>query len=127
MAKLADVGVSIISTPEYTDLIKLKTGEFMDCASRFGDLFKLDVEIVCPNAAHIAQTHPISKASLGLWHHHLGHISKDTIQKMVQADAITGIEMTGNDYGSCSACHKGKQTRSLIPHSTQDHASEVLG
>ena len=33
MAKLADVGVGIISTSEHADLVKLKTREFMDCAS----------------------------------------------------------------------------------------------
>src|SRR5260370_4621234 len=76
---------------------------------------------------HILPGHTISKASLGLWHCHLGHISEDTIQKMVQADAITGITVVGSGNGSCSACCKGKQTRSLIPQVTQDWAMEVLG
>src|SRR5260370_20996261 len=79
--------------------------------------------------AHIAWAHPISKASLGLGHCHLSHISEDKIQKMVQDDAITGIEVVGSGNGSCSACHKhkGKQTWSLIPQVTQDWATEVLG
>ena len=76
---------------------------------------------------HILPGHTISKASLGLWHCHLSHISKDTIQKMVQADAITGIKVVGSSNGSCSACCKGKQTWSLIPQVTQEHAPEVLG
>ena len=46
---------------------------------------------------------------------------------MVNADAITGIEVIGNSSGNCSACHKGKQTWSIIPWITQDQATEVLG
>src|SRR6266478_6695774 len=46
---------------------------------------------------------------------------------MVQADAITRIEVVGGSSGDCSACCKGKQTWSLIPQVTQDQATEVLG
>ena len=60
-------------------------------------------------------------------HHHLSHVNEDTIWSMVQANAITGIEVVGGSSGDCSACHKGKQMQSLIPHITQDQASEVLG
>ena len=110
MAKLADTGVSIVSNPEYTDLINLKAGKFMDHANQIGDLSKLDVEIIHTNLAHIARAQPLSKASLGLWHHRLSHISEETIWKMVQTSSITGIEVIGGSTRDCSACHKGKQT-----------------
>src|SRR5260370_18420576 len=45
---------------------------------------------------------------------------------MVRADAITGIEAVGSRSEACSTCHKGKQTQSMIPHATQDRATEVL-
>ena len=75
----------------------------MDHAIQFGDLFKLEVEIVHPDMAQVAQVCLTSKASLGLWHHHLGHVNEDTIQSMVNANAITSIEVVGGSSGDCSA------------------------
>src|SRR5258708_8041467 len=46
---------------------------------------------------------------------------------MVRVNAITGIEVVGSRSDSCSACCKGKQMWSMIPHTTQDRATEVLG
>src|SRR5258708_31412822 len=46
-------------------------------------IYHLPVEIVKPEKAHIAQGQAISKVSLKLWHRRLGHISEDTIQRMV--------------------------------------------
>ncbi len=99
----------------------------MDHAIQFGDLFKLGVDIVCSDMAHVAWVHLTSKASLGLWHCCLGHIDEDTIQSMFHADAITGIEIVRGGSEDCSACHKGKQMQSLIPQVTQDQAPDVLG
>src|SRR5258708_7794285 len=45
---------------------------------------------------------------------------------MVRAHTITGIEVVGSRSEACSACHKGKQTQSMIPCATQDQATEVL-
>src|SRR5260370_1604194 len=100
---------------------------FMDHAIQFGDLFKLEVDIVCLDMAHVTWVCLTSKASLALWHCCLSHVSEDTIQSMVNANAITSIEVVGGSSGDCSACHKGKQTWNLIPQVTQDRAMEVLG
>src|SRR5260370_38842583 len=72
--------------------------------------------------------HP-SKASSALWHCHLSHISEDTILRMVQSEAITGMEVVGDRSGLCSACHKhkGKETWNMIPKVTKERSSKVLG
>ncbi len=77
--------------------------------------------------ANVAWSHLPFKASLALWHCHLGHISVDTILRMVQSEAITGMEVVGDRSQSCSACHKGKQTWNMIPKVTEERSSEVLG
>ena len=82
-AKLADAGVGTNTTPKHIDLIDIRTGRLMDRAYRFRNLYKLKVKITHPDEARLTQTHPPSKVSLALWHRRLGHISEDTIQKMV--------------------------------------------
>src|SRR5258708_35394614 len=67
-----------------------------------------------------------SKAPLSLWHHHLGHISEETIQNMAKKGVITGMEVKGPGSGNCSTCLKGKQMRSNIPHVTEEQSTEVL-
>ncbi len=79
-----------------------------------------------PEQAHIAQGQAVSKASLKLWHQRLGHISEDTIQRMANSGIAKGMKVDGHGMGDCSACHKGKQTRNPIPHTTQDWSSEIL-
>src|SRR5260370_42664414 len=87
----------------------------------------LKAEIVHSDVAHVAQTHLPSKASLALWHHRLSHINEDTIIKMVQAEVTIGMEVVRDRNHSCSACHKGKQTRDIIPKVTENRSLEVLG
>ncbi len=99
----------------------------MDHALRFHNLYRLKVEIVHSNVAHIAWTHLPSKASLALWHHCLSHINEDTIIKMVQTEVTISMEFVGDRNHSCSACHKGKQTRDIIPKVTENRSLEVLG
>ena len=99
--KLADAGVGTNTTLKHIDLIDTHTSRLMDCAYCFHNLYKLKVKIVHPNEAWLAWTHPPSKVSLALWHHWLGHISEDTIQKMVQADAITGVGRIIISYKNC--------------------------
>ena len=90
-------------------------------------IYRLKVEIVHSDVAHIAQTHLPSKASLALWHCHLGHINEDTIIKMVQAKVTISMEVVGDRNHSCSACCKGKQTRDIIPKVMENRSSEALG
>ncbi len=125
-AKLANAGVGTNTTPKHINLINIHTSRLMDCAYHFHNLYKLKVKIAHSNEAQLAWTHPPSKVSLALWHCQLSHISKDTIQKRVQANTITGIKVVGSRSEACSACHKGKQTQSMIPCATQDQATEVL-
>src|SRR5258708_23225397 len=45
---------------------------------------------------------------------------------MANSGIAKGMKVDGHGTGDCSACHKGKQTRNPIPHSTQDQSSEIL-
>ena len=127
IAQLADARVRTISDPQHINLIDIHTGKVKDHALRFHNLYKLEVEIIYPDVENVAQSHLPSKASLALWHHHLGHISEDTILRMVQSEAITGMEVVGDRSELCSACHKGKQTWNMIPKTTEERSSKVLG
>src|SRR5260370_12665204 len=93
IAQLADASVRTISDPQHINLVDIHTGKTMDHALRFHNLYRLKVEIVHSNVAHVAQTHLPSKASLALWHCRLGHINEDTIIKMVQAEVTIGMEV----------------------------------
>jgi len=127
ISQLADAGVRTISDPQHINLVNICTRKVKDCAIRFHNLYKLEVEIIYPDVANVTWSHLPSKASLALWHHCLGHISEDTILRMVQSKAITGMEVIGDRSESCSACHKGKQTQNVIPKATKERSSEVLG
>ena len=127
VAQLADASVRTISDPQHIDLVDIHTGKIMDHAFRFHNLYKLKVEVVQSDVANIAWTNLPSKASLALWHHHLGHISEDTILRMVQAEATTSMEVVGDRSKFCSSCHKGKQTQNTIPKVTEERSPEILG
>ncbi len=45
---------------------------------------------------------------------------------MANSGIAEGMKVDGHGTGDCSACHKGKQTRNPIPHTTQDWSSEIL-
>src|SRR5258708_35737711 len=102
---MGDVGITTILTPTHADLIHTASGKSLTRAIRERNLYHLPVKIMKPEQAHIAQGQAVSKASLKLWHRRLGHISEDTIQRMVNS----GIAK-GHGTGDCSTCHKGKQT-----------------
>src|SRR5260221_8179481 len=124
--KMGDVRITTILTPTHADLIHTASGKSLTRAIQERNLYRLPVEIVKPEQAHIAQGQAISKASLKLWHWRLGHISEDMIQRMASSGIAKGMKVDGHGTGDCSACHKGKQTRNPIPHSTQDRSSEIL-
>ena len=79
---MCDVGMNVLLTPKHADVIHMKTGTLMIRAYRDGDLYKLRIDVLKPEHAKAAQKIPLSKASLGLWHRRLGHISEETIRKM---------------------------------------------
>src|SRR5260370_37334420 len=126
VAQLADARVRTISDPQHIDLVDIHTRKAKDHAIKFHHLYKLEVEIIYPDVANVTQSHLPSKASLALCHC-LSHISEDTILRMVQSEAITGMEVVGDRSESCSACHKGKQTWNMIPKATEERSSKVLG
>ncbi len=125
--KMSDMGVNTIFTSQHADLVEAHPRNLLACAIRDHNLYRLRVTIHKPEGAHIARNHPTSKATLELWHHRLSHISEDTIQKMVKTEAAVGMTVVGDGSRDCSACQKGKQTRNIILHSTEERATEVLG
>ena len=46
---------------------------------------------------------------------------------MAQARNVVGMEVVGPGTWDCSACWRGKQMHSTIPHQTEEHSTEVLG
>src|SRR5258708_26347422 len=124
--KMGDVGITTILTPTHANLIKTASGKSLTWAIREKNLYCPPVEIVKPEQAHIAQGQAVSKASLKLWHRRIGHISEDTIQRMVSSGIAEGMKVDSHGMGDCSTCHKGKQTCNPILHTTQDWSSEIL-
>lgn len=44
-----------------------------------------------------------------LWHRRLGHVTNDTIKKLIQLDLVRGIPLNKIETeGLCNACVKGK-------------------
>ena len=44
-----------------------------------------------------------------LWHNHLGHISKERMQRLVKNEILPNLDFT--DLNVCVNCIKGKQTK----------------
>jgi len=139
--KMSDAGVHTTFTSSSANLIHAPSNTLLTQAFRDRNLYKLKVDIIRPEQANfatvkeanpddhalVARALPTSKATLELWHRRLGHISEDTIRKMVKTDAVKGMTILGSGKEDCSACRKGKQTRRDIPHATHERATEVLG
>src|SRR5258708_6018404 len=92
-AKLADTGVSCLSMPDYADLVHIASGKLIVQAPRVGNHYWLYVEVVRPEHSLLAQGHPISTASLALWHRRLGHISEVTVCKMQTLSLMEGMKV----------------------------------
>src|SRR5260370_11042438 len=71
ISQLADAGVRTISDPQHIDLVDICTGKVKDCAIRFHNLYKLEVEIIYPKVANFTWSHLPSKAPLPLCLHTL--------------------------------------------------------
>ena len=51
----------------------------------------------------------MDERSAYLWHKHLGHISKERIQKLIKNEILPDLDFT--DLNVCVDCIKGKQTK----------------
>src|SRR5258708_11814114 len=83
-----------------------------------------------PDSANVAHSITAS-ASLDVWHARLGHISMDSILKMLQGGMVKGMDVVGKKdiEGSthCSECEAASHHRNPIPSKTHTHSEQVLG
>ncbi|OSX61490.1 hypothetical protein POSPLADRAFT_1119507, partial [Postia placenta MAD-698-R-SB12] len=58
-----------------------------------------------------------SRVDLETWHRRLGHISVDSVLKMVKSGMAKGMAIVGDKAPNspCRSCLRGKQTRNPIP------------
>ena len=108
---MCNMGMNVLLTPNHADIIHMKTGTLMICGYWDGNLYKLQIDVQKPEHAKATQKIPLSKASLGLWHCQLSHISEETIRKMARDNLVEGMTLAGSGMPDCSACQKGKQMR----------------
>src|SRR5260370_18228423 len=78
--------------------------------------------------AQVAHMTTVS-APVDVWHHHLGHISIDSILKMSRSGMAKGMDVIGNKSESayCEECKASGHTQSIIPKETLTCSNEVLG
>lgn len=76
-------------------------------------LYLLDMRIESPSNEPQA-TALIAKAPINIWHRRLCHVSNDIIQKMVDKNAVSGLEITmgKQNQETCQECAYGKITKS---------------
>ncbi|GBE86218.1 Retrovirus-related Pol polyprotein from transposon TNT 1-94 [Sparassis crispa] len=69
-----------------------------------------------------------SSASAQVWHRHLGHISVDSVLKMVRKGMVKGMSIVGEKVSNftCKPCLHGKQTRQPIPKESDVENPRVL-
>ena len=71
-----------------------------------------------------------SKANLNTWHHCLGHIASDSIERLYQKHMVRGMEITdfrNHTYKEiCVPCLQGKQLRNAIPKVTHSENHGIL-
>ena len=83
-----------------------------------------------PESANVAHLITAS-ASLDIWHACLGHISMDSILKMLWSRMVKGMDVIGKKTieGStyCSECESASHHRNPIPSKTHTHSDQVLG
>jgi hypothetical protein len=79
--------------------------------------------------AQLAQT-TTATASLDVWHVRLGHISTDSVLKMVRSGMVKGMDIIGNVRDTtiyCDECEASGHSQTPIPTKTLTHTTEVLG
>jgi len=48
------------------------------------------------------------------WHEKLGHLSEDSIRKMVAENLVDGMHLKQGKMPKCKVCCKGKQSRAVF-------------
>src|SRR5258708_27091762 len=83
-----------------------------------------------PDSANVMHLITAS-ALLDVWHAHLGHISMDSILKMLWSGMVRGMDVIGKKTieGSthCSECEAASHHRNPIPSKTHTCSDQVLG
>ena len=146
---------NLLSVPELTfgglstlfrsDLcvISNKNGKTVGRAKKSSGLYILDVKVhmderayittieksSTPNESQQPRHSTMAHADMDTWHRRLGHISVDSVLKMVKDGMVNGMSIVGGKALSalCVPCQKGAQTRKPIPSKTETRSSEVLG
>jgi hypothetical protein len=103
-------------------------------------LYHLPVTIVALERAFISTSdspstnvaHSVSSsASLDVWHKPLGHISKESILKMMRSEMVKGIDVIGSTTQDgptyCVECEASSHHRNPIPSETHTCSDKVLG
>ncbi|GBE88168.1 Retrovirus-related Pol polyprotein from transposon TNT 1-94 [Sparassis crispa] len=69
-----------------------------------------------------------SSASAQVWHRRLGHISVDSVLKMVRKGMVKGMSIVGEKVSNvtCKPCLHGKQTRQPIPKESDVENPHIL-
>ena len=87
----------------------------------------LDLHPMSHKAALVTQT-KMSKATLGIWHRWLGHISLDAVKQLSRHNMVTGMDISSNDTSgsTCVPCLEGKQTWDEIPRESSTKHPRIL-
>ena len=119
----------------FRNLISLSKLDVVGCSFKFGngcfslyrrtcligfgtlndDLYKLNldnlyVEIVMTLQHNVGTKRSlVNECSAFLWHKHLGHISKEIMERLVKNEILPNLDFT--DLNVCVDCIKGKQTK----------------
>ena len=131
--------------------IRDKDGVLTCEGRREGNLYILRCRTIIPERAYISRTTAlpnespsdtdsesayaatttrlkISRADAQTWHRRLGHISVESVLKMMKKGMVKGMEITGNTRlpGVCKPCLVGKQTRKPIAKEAEVRATRPL-
>src|SRR5258705_3471847 len=104
-------------------------------------LYRLPVKVVATEKAYITVmsksnsaniAHSITaSALLDVWHVRLGHISMDSILKMLCSGMVKGMDVIGSKSVEgptyCSECEASSHHRNPIPSETHTQSDQVLG
>ena len=101
-----------------TDCQFTKNNEVLFTGRLINDMYILDFTVLLPPVHGLYTASygniPLKEEyqSLQLWHHRLGHLNFDMIQKMTKSGAVTGLYLTNQEHPTlCSACQFGKLKR----------------
>jgi transposase InsO family protein len=149
VAHLTERGADIRFTGTKCQLYT-QTGHLTCSGQLQGKLYVMDMRTVVPETARVARVEVFpdegddlppstetalvarsssSKAEVETWHRRLGHLSTDTVVRMVKNGMVKGMEISGTATPTtpCEPCLKGKQTRAEIQKTTETRADTVLG